>query len=81
MQARSTRAATQPAGQPSTPTTITALPPQARNDTSRANELGFRAETSFDEIVRVYVEDELSRDVSTQSRTISANTEGSSSSM
>ena len=29
-------------------------------DTRRADELGFRAETSFDEIIRVYVEDELS---------------------
>jgi nucleoside-diphosphate-sugar epimerase len=28
-------------------------------DTQRARELGFRAETSFDEIVRVHVEDEL----------------------
>ena len=28
-------------------------------DTRRAHELGFRAETSFEEIVRVYVEDEL----------------------
>jgi nucleoside-diphosphate-sugar epimerase len=28
-------------------------------DTRRAHELGFRAESSFDEIVRVYVEDEL----------------------
>jgi hypothetical protein len=27
--------------------------------TKRADALGFRAETSFDEIVRVYVEDEL----------------------
>jgi len=30
-----------------------------RFDTRRAHELGFRAETSFEEIVRVYVEDEL----------------------
>ena len=28
-------------------------------DTARAEGLGFRAETSFDEIVRAYVEDEL----------------------
>ena len=28
-------------------------------DARRAHELGFRAETSFEEIVRVYVEDEL----------------------
>jgi nucleoside-diphosphate-sugar epimerase len=30
-------------------------------DPRRALELGFRAEESFDEIVRVYVEDELAR--------------------
>ena len=30
-------------------------------DTRRAHELGFRAETSFDEIIRVYLEDELVR--------------------
>jgi nucleoside-diphosphate-sugar epimerase len=30
-------------------------------DTQRANALGFRAEQSFDEIVRVYIEDELRR--------------------
>ena len=28
-------------------------------DTQRANALGFRAESSFEEIIRVYVEDEL----------------------
>ena len=30
-------------------------------DTRRAHELGFRAETSFDEIIRIYLEDELAR--------------------
>jgi nucleoside-diphosphate-sugar epimerase len=30
-----------------------------RFDTRRAEQLGFRAESSFDEIVRVHVEDEL----------------------
>jgi nucleoside-diphosphate-sugar epimerase len=30
-------------------------------DTARANELGFRAERTFEEIIRVYVEDELRR--------------------
>jgi D-erythronate 2-dehydrogenase len=30
-----------------------------RFDARRANELGFRAETDFDEIIRVYIEDEL----------------------
>ena len=30
-------------------------------DTQRAHELGFRAETSFDEIIRIYLEDELAR--------------------
>ncbi len=30
-------------------------------DTRRAHELGFRAETSFDEIIQVHLEDELGR--------------------
>jgi nucleoside-diphosphate-sugar epimerase len=30
-----------------------------RFDTKRAESLGFRAETSFDEIIRVHIEDEL----------------------
>ena len=30
-------------------------------DTRRAHELGFRAETSFDEIIRVYLEDDMER--------------------
>ena len=28
-------------------------------DTRRAHELGFRAETTFDEIIRIHIEDEL----------------------
>ena len=31
-----------------------------RFDTRRADQLGFRAEASFEEIIRVYIEDELS---------------------
>ncbi len=30
-----------------------------RFDTARANALGFRAETDFEEIIRIHIEDEL----------------------
>ncbi len=44
------------------PTVIRIVESWPRNfDTRRAHELGFRAETSFDEIIRVYLEDELNR--------------------
>ncbi len=44
------------------PTIIRIVESWPRNfDTRRARELGFRAETSFDEIIRVYLEDELIR--------------------
>ena len=42
------------------PTVVRIVDGWARDfDTRRAEELGFRAETSFDDIIRVYVEDEL----------------------